>query len=331
METPAICDTCLGDNPYLELIREKNGLECKLCTRPFTTFKWTPQKGKKHRHTMICLTCASAKNCCQSCMLDLTYGINLTLRDQVFKMAGVNNFGDPDQEPKNEISKAYVAQQLESSGALKNIEPESAEKAKELLTKVAMAAKTRLNADKAEPDLEISPTVSKQVSKTDFKKLVSQLPFNGNLIDKPADSVRSFFVFGVTQDLPDYLIGETLSSKGGKVESLYINRHARCGFVTFVNRANAEKIAEALCGTERVPAVVVINGVPIRFAWSKFQNLGSSNAEHYMLASVVKKQMSVLAQKASLKSGKRKTIEEGAPRKRMADGNYASTRGNYEM
>ena len=30
-EFPILCQTCLGDNPYLRMTKEKYGKECKIC------------------------------------------------------------------------------------------------------------------------------------------------------------------------------------------------------------------------------------------------------------------------------------------------------------
>lgn len=39
-EFPSICETCLGNNPYLKMMKDKFGDECKICKRPYTVFKW---------------------------------------------------------------------------------------------------------------------------------------------------------------------------------------------------------------------------------------------------------------------------------------------------
>ena len=35
---PILCATCLGDNPYVRMMKEKCDSECKICVRPLTTF-----------------------------------------------------------------------------------------------------------------------------------------------------------------------------------------------------------------------------------------------------------------------------------------------------
>ena len=86
---PILCQTCLGNNPYLRMVRfyfiyhfcflvqmkDKFGKECKICERPFTTFRWQPGKGARYKSTELCQTCAKVKNVCQTCMFDLEYGL----------------------------------------------------------------------------------------------------------------------------------------------------------------------------------------------------------------------------------------------------------------
>jgi len=57
------------------MIKERYGSECKICTRPFTIFRWCPGARMRYKKTEVCQTCAKLKNVCQTCLLDLEYGL----------------------------------------------------------------------------------------------------------------------------------------------------------------------------------------------------------------------------------------------------------------
>ena len=172
-EFPILCQTCLGDNPYIRMTKEKYGKECKICERPFTVFRWCPGnkqikqntfcwiilsgtgidgaykmasdygapflngvsiKGAlqarahdssfcsyyilggvcekmfsflagarmRFKKTEVCQTCCKLKNVCQTCLLDLEYGLPVQVRDQALQMKN--------EMPKSDVNREYYTQ-----------------------------------------------------------------------------------------------------------------------------------------------------------------------------------------------------------------------------
>lgn len=71
---PHLCESCLGDNPYIRMQKLTNAGTCKMCDRPFDMFKWRPGRGVGYKKTEVCQTCSRLKNICQTCILDLQFG-----------------------------------------------------------------------------------------------------------------------------------------------------------------------------------------------------------------------------------------------------------------
>jgi pre-mRNA-splicing factor RBM22/SLT11 len=80
---PILCESCLGPNPFVRMLKDGYGRECKVCKRPFDVFKWSPGVGERWRKTEICQVCSKIKNCCQTCIKDLEFGLNTKDRDDV--------------------------------------------------------------------------------------------------------------------------------------------------------------------------------------------------------------------------------------------------------
>ncbi|KAF8798187.1 hypothetical protein BYT27DRAFT_7343931 [Phlegmacium glaucopus] len=104
-EFPILCETCLGDNPFIRMSKQEYGRSCGTCARPFTVFRWNPGSGARFKTTVICQTCAKIKNVCQTCLLDLEYGLPTQVRDTAL---GIQN-----EAPTSDINREYYAQNME--------------------------------------------------------------------------------------------------------------------------------------------------------------------------------------------------------------------------
>ncbi len=82
---PILCDSCLGENPYVRMTNMGVDKACKVCTRPFTVFRWSPGTNMRYRNTILCQTCSKIRSCCQSCALDLNLALPVGVRDSVLK------------------------------------------------------------------------------------------------------------------------------------------------------------------------------------------------------------------------------------------------------
>jgi pre-mRNA-splicing factor RBM22/SLT11 len=87
-EFPLVCETCLGDNPYVRMTKETHGKKCKICDIPFTVFAWQAGTRGRLKKVEICRNCARSKNVCQVCIYDLQYGLPVQVRDKVLAEEG---------------------------------------------------------------------------------------------------------------------------------------------------------------------------------------------------------------------------------------------------
>jgi pre-mRNA-splicing factor RBM22/SLT11 len=60
-------------------------------------FKWNPGEGGRFKKTEICTTCAKIKGVCQTCLLDLEFGLPVQVRDAAL--------GRKNQAPTSDINK----------------------------------------------------------------------------------------------------------------------------------------------------------------------------------------------------------------------------------
>ncbi|KAI6045687.1 hypothetical protein EDC04DRAFT_3136999 [Pisolithus marmoratus] len=108
-EFPILCETCLGNNPFIRMTKQEFGRSCGTCARPFTVFRWNPGSGARYKATVICQTCAKVKNVCQTCLLDLEYGLPTQVRDTAL--------GRQTEAPTSDVNREYYAQNMENNMA----------------------------------------------------------------------------------------------------------------------------------------------------------------------------------------------------------------------
>jgi pre-mRNA-splicing factor RBM22/SLT11 len=95
---PFVCETCLGPNPYVRMIKMQFGSkECKISARPYQPFRWRAGPGGRHKETIVAYEVARQKNVCQACLVDMAYGLPVAVRDSLLGSAGADIA--PDSRP----------------------------------------------------------------------------------------------------------------------------------------------------------------------------------------------------------------------------------------
>jgi pre-mRNA-splicing factor RBM22/SLT11 len=230
-------------------------------------------------------------------------------------MAGIDNLNYA--EPKNVVSKLYIAgneAKFEKLGGAQHTS--DAEKARDILTKLAHSIKNKdmgINIEKKGKDKNTLPS---HISSIDITKILSKLPLNGSLKLPTDETIKSLFVFGIDDSLPEYKLTEYFETFGS-IKSFNCQHNAKAGYITFNERKGAENAAQEILklnsNDETKPALFIIDNIPLRCCWGKERPLGNSYAEKVKLGSVVTKVMKKLAKESSPKEikspTKKRTLE----------------------
>ncbi|KAI5360558.1 Putative RNA recognition motif domain, nucleotide-binding alpha-beta plait domain superfamily [Septoria linicola] len=315
-DLPSVCEKCLSDNPYVQMLKEDYGEACKLCTRPFTVFRWKADRTARQKRTGICLTCARLKNCCQCCMLDLSFGLPITIRDAALKMVAPG--------PQSEINREYFAQnnerEIEEGRGLEGYS-KTEEKGRELLRRLANSEpyykkQRRLEAEEQEEGgqklleggeahtagpIRTQDSRGKSAYGSAYGPPVARgggaagarggrggarggkgFPSGAALPPKPQDIAppadKNITSLFVT-GVEDDLPEHAIRehfSQHGALRSLICSHRSHCAFVNYMDREGAEKAAKAFQGR------AVVKGVPLRVQWGKPKPLDNMDRDQRM-------------------------------------------------
>ncbi|KAM0748645.1 hypothetical protein T439DRAFT_327905 [Meredithblackwellia eburnea MCA 4105] len=288
---PTLCETCLGPNPYVRMSKQELGAECKICTRPFTVFRWLPGQGMRYKKTEICLTCAKGKNVCQTCLLDLQFGLPTQVRDTAL--------GQRSAAPTSAINREYYAQNMEGkieeghSGALSYGKADSA--GKELLKRLARSdpyykrnrphicsfyAKGACNRGDECPyrhELPVENEMSHQNIKDRYhgtndpvaRKILASVASASGL-EPPADtSITSLFLTSLPATVTENSIRAFFLSAPGttpnSIKSIVLVPASKSAFVNFADRTTTEKAAERCAASGKVE----LEGKEVKVQWGR--------------------------------------------------------------
>jgi len=292
---PILCETCLGDNPYVRMTKETHGRECKICERPFTVFRWCPGAGMRFKKTEVCQTCAKLKNVCQTCLLDLEYGLPTQVRDAAL--------GLTDKMPTSDVNREYYTQNMEAAlengggldqvGTLTSGSKTTSQGGRELLAKLARTTpyykrnrahicsfwvKGHCSRGEECPYRHEKPgDPNDPLAKQNFKdrfygtndpvaaKIMKRSKTTKSL-EAPADkSIMSLYIGGVEvpfvtkQDLQDYFY------QFGEIRTISVLQKQKAAFIHFTSRDASEKAAAAAYGN------LVIKGRSLKVLWGRAQ------------------------------------------------------------
>jgi pre-mRNA-splicing factor RBM22/SLT11 len=129
IDFPFVCEVCLGPNPYVRMVKGKPGDKlCKISGRPFTSFRWRAGPGGRWKECMVEASVAKDKNICQACLVDMTYGVPVGVRDALLA-AGADSdslavaTSDPNSSFYWQQKDALAANNPNGNGSLQNLEP----------------------------------------------------------------------------------------------------------------------------------------------------------------------------------------------------------------
>jgi pre-mRNA-splicing factor RBM22/SLT11 len=279
---PIVCETCLGENPYVRMMRADFDKECKICARPFTIFKWKPGRNARYKKTEICQTCAKMKNVCQTCLLDLEFGLPVQVRDASLPEGNV---------PLSDVGKEYQAELMEKQVA-QGFSAYNKAEMRNHLNKIARSQPyykrneahvcsffLKGNCTRGElcpyrhelPDEKHDPELANQNIKDRFhgvndpvaKKMLTRL--NVHKLTPPLDpEIKTLYVGGVNEGISEEDLRGSFYAYG-EIREIKLVPKSSCAFITYATRESAEKAAEALFNN------LVINQTTLRVSWSKPQ------------------------------------------------------------
>ncbi|KAI8364095.1 hypothetical protein BD560DRAFT_403597 [Blakeslea trispora] len=292
-EFPIVCETCLGDNPYVRMTKQPYGKECKICQRPYTVFRWLPGTNARYKKTEICQTCAKVKNVCQTCVLDLQYGLPVEVRDKALQLKS--------SAPSTDINRQYFAQNLankvEENGGVgtegiydaSRLTPESRDILSKLARNEPYYKRNRAhvcsffvrgeckrgdgcpyrhelpNEDVNAPKQNIrdryngtnDPVANKMLNR------VRGSSQQQGLVAPEDKNITSLFVTGVEPDITQEDL-QGFFYVFGDIKSIVIAQKNKCAFINFTTRTSAELAAERIAQIG-----LTINGRSLRVVWAR--------------------------------------------------------------
>lgn len=299
-EFPILCETCLGNNPFVRMTKQEFGRSCGTCARPFTVFRWNPGSGARYKTTVICQTCAKVKNVCQTCLLDLEYGLPTQVRDTAL--------GRQTEAPTSDVNREYYAQNMENNMAngtksMMQLGGKTSSAGKEMLKELA---RTNPYYKRNRPHLcsffvkgeckrgdecpyRHEKAVENELSHQNIKdryhgnndpvahKILSNYAVAQGLTPPEDGSIMSLFLSSLPASITEaeirtHVVNSLPHVPSSQLRSIVHVAKSRCAFVNFKDRVSAERAAEGWAkGLD-------VDGQRVSVRWGRSKNGGASKA-----------------------------------------------------
>ncbi|KAJ0266409.1 RNA recognition motif domain-containing protein [Hirschfeldia incana] len=245
---PILCQSCLGDNPYLRMALANFDKECKVCTRPFTVFRWRPGRAARYKKTEICQTCSKLKNVCQVCILDLEYGLPVQVRDTALNITTHGSI------PRSHVNSEYFAEEhdrmtragLDYESSYGKMGPND--------TLLILQRKEPAKCLQFQHYCENDPVAMKLLRKA--SEMIT--------LEPPEDeSIKTLYIGGLNSGkILEHDIRDQFYAYGD-IQSIRILAEKACAFVTYTTRQGAEKAMQDLSNR------LVVNGQRLKLTWGR--------------------------------------------------------------
>ncbi|CAM6087271.1 unnamed protein product [Calypogeia fissa] len=285
---PIICESCLGDNPYVRMTKANFDKECKICTRPFTVFRWRPGRDARYKKSEVCQTCSKLKNVCQVCLLDLEYGLPVQVRDTALGINADNAVAIP----KSDVNREYFAEEqdrkaragldYESSYGkarpndtilkLQRTTPYYKRNRAHICSFYVRGECTRGAECPYRHEMPVTGELSQQNIKDRYygvndpvaAKLLRKAGEMPSLNAPEDESIKTLYVGGLDQRISEEDLKDQFYAYG-EIESIRLVAQRACAFITYTTREGAEKAADHLANK------LVIKGLRLKLMWGKPQ------------------------------------------------------------
>lgn len=293
---PILCETCLGDNPYVRMQKEDYGVECKICVRPFTIFRWKAGTHGRYKATVVCQSCSKMKNVCQTCLFDLEYGLPVQVRDKFLEEQGQSKI----TLPPSRIGRDYQLQEAQkqadaTDGAytksgthpmlkrLARMTPYYKRNEARICTFYVKGACNRGQDCPFKHELPQGGELANQKLRDRFhgendpvaKKLLRRAEEDLTLQPPEDKSITTLYVGGLDSGIKERDVRDQFYVFG-EIRSIRMVPKQSCAFVTFVSREAAEEAASKLY------RILEIKGTRANLMWGRPQQTMATQASAAM-------------------------------------------------